>query len=160
MNRFPIISDIVNNINNKSHRNSINFFRSIIDAYSKNEYIDFLDSFNNDKSNFTHMCYSKNGYSTYKLYSNNKYTINMIEWQKDSKGPIIYNNNSVIKLLEGTMIEDRYLDNMKFITSNCLVPIHSFNLYQTHSYYFDHVYSLRNTYNAKSYSLHFDSLNK
>ena len=103
----------------------------------------------------SYLTYYKYGYSRFKVYANNDYEINIIEWDVGSKSPIIRNNNSVIKLIKGSLIENRYTTDLKPITRNCIVPIHSFNVSKTHSYYINNFHSIQNINKDKSYSLHF-----
>ena len=169
MSSSTLIRQIVMGINDNFIKNkNIDYFRGVIDAFSKNEYMSMLEEFKNSKRErlSSYHTLNTNGYSKYQLYSNNNYEINIIEWNKGARS-LVHNhphNGCVIKLIKGSLLEDRYnypMNSKKtpivHTQRNMIVPIHSFNKSQTHSYYMDGLHSVTNINNDKSYSLHFYS---
>ena len=152
---------------------SIDYFRCIIDQFSKHEYKEFLDDFkdSNKERISSYDLLTTNGYSKYQLYKNNNYEVNMIEWEKQAKSKIHNHspNGCVLKLIDGSLIEDKFiypenyntqtynLEPIKHTERNVIVPIHSFNKSKTHSYYMEGFHQITNINNDKSYSLHFYS---
>ena len=162
----PLLRSIVNGINGSFVKNkSLDYFRGIIDGFSKPEYMDMLEDFKMSKKDRVSSYQDLNncGYSKYRLYNNAHYEINMIEWERNARS-LIHNHppeGCVVKLIEGSLLEDKYLHNgpekKKHTHRNIIVPIHSFNKTKTHSYYIDGFHRITNINNAKSYSLHFYS---
>lgn len=166
MSNSYLIKKIVNGINRNFIKNkNIDYFRCVIDDFSKNDYMSMLEEFKTSKSERV-SCYqtlNSYGYSKYNLYRNNNYEINLIEWNKGAKS-LVHNhppNGCVIKLIDGSLLEDRYdhtinsnKTHIEHTQRNIIIPIHSFNKTQTHSYYIDCLHSVTNINNDKSYSLH------
>ena len=160
MNRSIMFSNIIKNFSSKHNNNCINSIRPFIDNYSKTEYLDFLENYN---SNYKYKLssrdtYIKYGYKIYKLFSNKKYQVNMIEWDPGSHSPI-FSDNTVIKLINGGLMEHKYNNDFTFNKKNVLVPVHSFTLNKTHSYFLKNFYSIVNISQGKSYSIHCHKLN-
>lgn len=170
----PMFRSIIRSIDNAFvNGKSIDYFRCIIDQYSKQDYKEFLDKFKNSKRErvTSYEVFVNNGYSKYQLYKNNNYEINIIEWEKQAKSKIHNHspNGCVLKLIDGSLLEDQFiypesyktksynLEPIKHIKRNMIVPIHSFNTSQTHSYYIEGFHQITNINNDKSYSLHFYS---
>ena len=87
----PMFRSIIRNIDNAFvNGKSIDYFRCIIDQYSKHDYKEFLDKFKNSKRErvSSYDIFVNNGYSKYQLYKNNNYEVNMIEWEKQAKSKI------------------------------------------------------------------------
>jgi len=162
----PLLISVVNGINRSFVKNkSFDYFRGIIDGFSKQEYMDMLEDFKISKRNrvSNYLDLNNFGYSKYRLFNNAHFEINMIEWEKNAKS-FIHNHppeGCIVKLIEGSLLEDKYLYNgsekIKHTHRNIIVPIHSFNKTKTHSYYIDGLHRITNINNAKSYSLHFYS---
>ena len=169
----PLIRSIVIGINGQFVKNKqINYFRGVIDQFSKEDYMDLLEYFKVSKPDrvSSYQTLNNYGYSKYQLFNNKHYEINMIEWNKGAKSRIHNHsaNGCVIKLITGSLIEDVFANpgtladpyTSKMIPSkhtkrNIIVPIHSFNKTRTHSYYIDGFHRITNINNGKSYSLHF-----
>tara|TARA_B100000787_G_C16196293_1_gene301116 strand:+ start:4217 stop:4756 length:540 start_codon:yes stop_codon:yes gene_type:complete len=167
----PMIRTIVTGLDNAFvNGKSIAYFRGVIDQFSKQEYLDLLEDFKKSKKESIRLSsfetQAKTGYSKFEIYKNRNYEVNMVEWDKNAKS-LIHNhspNGCVLKLIDGNLIEDsftypntRKLENIKHVKRKILVPVHSFNKSNSHSYYMEGFHQISNINNGKSYSLHFYS---
>lgn len=169
----PLLRSIVTGINGQFIKNKpIDYFRGVIDQFSKDDYIGMLEDFKMSKRDrvSSYETLYNYGYSKYRLFNNNYYEINIIEWNQGAKS-LIHNhsaNGCIIKLIDGGLIEDIFsnpgnhdesytskIRPIKHTKRNIIVPIHSFNKTRTHSYYIDGFHRITNINNGKSYSLHF-----
>lgn len=164
----PLLRSIVTGINGQFIKNKpIDYFRGVIDRFSKDDYMDMLDDFKISKQKrlSSYQTLNQCGYSKFQLYTNPHYEINLIEWKKGAKG-LIHDHppdGCVVKLIDGSLLEDRFvssgvsnkINTIKHTQRNIFVPIHSFNKTKTHSYFIEGIHSIENINNDKSYSLHF-----
>lgn len=137
---------LVKEINTNFRNTELTYLKNILYSFPENNYKELLDCFKN-KVKFSIYNYD---YYKFRLYSNENYEINLINWNRYSHSKIHNHsdNGCIMKMLDGMLTEQRY--DKDLILKNHTI-LESPNIYYINN---TDLHSIHNIYGTPSYSLH------
>ena len=137
---------LVKEINYNFRNTELTYLKNILNSFPENNYRELLCSFKEK----VHFSINNNHYYKFKIYSNEDYEMNIINWNTYSFSNIHNHcdNGCVMKMLDGVLLEQRY-DKDQVLKSNTLLK-------SPNSYYINNtdLHSIYNLNGGPSYSLH------